>query len=416
MMRRGFKLGVCKTTAWDLLWLGPLTRTETDVQDAAARLGNPALRLRERLFWFHDGEELVQGISLASLSSAAATQCSASYPAARHDAAVIDLLAVFLLDPELKNERQWIDTLAEWIQVGESDEYWLALIDAETDGAFEPSASVEEIEELRKESLGLVADIIGSLARGAVARNDPATCQRALRILRAAHLPQELLSHLEEQIFGPLEEGFQALCDEVRRECSDKIKKDKESALANHVVCEAAVTRFEREVEPQLRRLLTLAGVQSDVARRAREVGANCLHGLAIDYTWADKFHRAEALLLKAYELATSGEIKSSERPREPHWIKAERLAGGSVAATRIQESLENVAPGARQERLWKNLKPVEHAPSLFTWNGLGLRIYGKSEEDPDLGSYMTTYYFVVFFLPLIPICRYRVIDAGGDS
>src|SRR5713226_3198309 len=65
MMRRGFKLGVCKTTAWDLLWLGPLTRAETDVQDAAARLGNPALRLRERLFWFHDGEELVSGISLA---------------------------------------------------------------------------------------------------------------------------------------------------------------------------------------------------------------------------------------------------------------------------------------------------------------------------------------------------------------
>src|SRR5262249_58593543 len=55
-------------------------------------------------------------------------------------------------------------------------------------------------------------------------------------------------------------------------------------------------------------------------------------------------------------------------------------------------------------------------APSLWTMNGFGFRLYGKTQVDPATGSYMTTYYFVALFIPLIPICRYRVKDAGNNS
>jgi len=49
-LRRAFKLGAAKTTAWDLPWLGVLNRTESDIQDAVGRLTNPIQRLQKRLF------------------------------------------------------------------------------------------------------------------------------------------------------------------------------------------------------------------------------------------------------------------------------------------------------------------------------------------------------------------------------
>lgn len=414
-MRRAFKLGVYKTTPWDLSWVGPLGRTETDIQGAISRLLDPVLRIHDRLFWFHDGEDLVGSIKSDSLPAVASLWHSASSPTASHDAAAMDLLTAMLLDPELKDEKQWSKALAAWSGLVESDDYWSALIVSEKE-AFEPSALVTEIEQLRKQALGLVADIVGSVARGALARDDYGTCHRALRILREGHLPEDVVFVLEDEIFGPLEENLETICGNVRREGGDNIKKDRESALANHAVCEKAIDRFEREIEPQFKRLLLLSRADSDVAQRIREVAASCLYGLAIDCTWADKFRRAEDLLIKAYELATSvgGEpvthLSGDERS------ESQTSRGESVVATRIRESLDNVARGAKQERLYKDLKPIKGAPSLRTFNGFGFRLYGKSEIDLDTGSYMSTYYFVALFIPVIPICRYRVVDAGANS
>ena len=52
----------------------------------------------------------------------------------------------------------------------------------------------------------------------------------------------------------------------------------------------------------------------------------------------------------------------------------------------------------------------VHSAPPLYTINGCGLTIYGNSDPDLETGSHVATYYFVLLFLPLLPICRYRVI------
>ena len=53
--------------------------------------------------------------------------------------------------------------------------------------------------------------------------------------------------------------------------------------------------------------------------------------------------------------------------------------------------------------------------PDLSPINTFGFKLYGKSDEDAETGSYMTTQYFVVLFFPLFPIARYRVIS-DGDS
>ena len=41
--------------------------------------------------------------------------------------------------------------------------------------------------------------------------------------------------------------------------------------------------------------------------------------------------------------------------------------------------------------------------------------MYGETDRDPEDGTYITTYYFVVLFIPIIPIARYRVLAAGNS-
>ncbi|GEO42600.1 hypothetical protein SAE02_67480 [Skermanella aerolata] len=74
----------------------------------------------------------------------------------------------------------------------------------------------------------------------------------------------------------------------------------------------------------------------------------------------------------------------------------------------------ENLSTARQNHRLFGNLAPIDSAPSLRTINGFGFAAYGNTDYDQNSGSYMATYYFVALFLPLFPICRYRVISTGN--
>jgi hypothetical protein len=88
---------------------------------------------------------------------------------------------------------------------------------------------------------------------------------------------------------------------------------------------------------------------------------------------------------------------------------KAGQLASDSDLTERIRGNLEIVR--SNDESLG-DLEPIQSAPSLSTINGVGFKLYGSTGPKRD-GSVMATYYFVVLFIPLFPICRYRVITDG---
>ena len=71
---------------------------------------------------------------------------------------------------------------------------------------------------------------------------------------------------------------------------------------------------------------------------------------------------------------------------------------------------------GHMTTHLDEDLEPVRKAPTLFTINTFGFKLYGKSDYDHETDSFMTTHYFVVLMLPLFPIARYRVISEDGVS
>ena len=87
------------------------------------------------------------------------------------------------------------------------------------------------------------------------------------------------------------------------------------------------------------------------------------------------------------------------------------RIAASADLKEDIAKNLHTVQQNAN---VFGNLKPISSAPSLSTTNGIGFTLYGATDHDPQTGSYLSTYYFVFFAIPVFPIRRYRVIPTAG--
>src|SRR4051794_33371998 len=61
-------------------------------------------------------------------------------------------------------------------------------------------------------------------------------------------------------------------------------------------------------------------------------------------------------------------------------------------------------------------IQPLNGAPSMMTYNGIGARPYGSAEPDPNDGSHIITLYLVVLFVPVYPFSAYlvRPVSSGG--
>ena len=70
----------------------------------------------------------------------------------------------------------------------------------------------------------------------------------------------------------------------------------------------------------------------------------------------------------------------------------------------------------AEQEEIWRDFTPVQDNPGLTTINGIGGMVYGRTPFAGDPEWYLTTYYFVLLFIPVFPIRRYLVKDAPGGG
>jgi hypothetical protein len=61
-------------------------------------------------------------------------------------------------------------------------------------------------------------------------------------------------------------------------------------------------------------------------------------------------------------------------------------------------------------------LKAITTVPRMFTYNGIGTSMYGRSDLDVNDGSYVATLYLVVLFIPIFPIASYLVRDGQGSG
>jgi hypothetical protein len=77
------------------------------------------------------------------------------------------------------------------------------------------------------------------------------------------------------------------------------------------------------------------------------------------------------------------------------------------------KSSSDALAMAANAEQ--KAPRPLKGAsPSLWTYNGIGVGFSGSRDRWSD-GSYATTHCFKIFYIPIIPLSAYRVMD-GEES
>jgi hypothetical protein len=157
---------------------------------------------------------------------------------------------------------------------------------------------------------------------------------------------------------------------------AENVEKNPYSAAeeAQHVISEA----------PHLILKLSSANVPDEIVLRGKDQIALSLDFCAVSYgNKTDKWKPSVKILEEALKYATSQEVKS-----------------------RIEKNLSIVKKNEKME----NLSPISSAPSLSTFYGIGFRLYGSTDTDQETGSYLSTYYFTILFIPVFPICRYRVI------
>jgi len=171
-----------------------------------------------------------------------------------------------------------------------------------------------------------------------------------------------------------------------------------------HTLCQEAAGSAERhplDADNQGQRIITNAPGLLTVAERS---------GAPIDLINEAKDHIAFAICACAVEC---GNKTAKWRPCQVLLDAANIFAVGPQAKERVTKNLEIVR---RNVRIYGGLEPIDSAPSLYTFNGCGVTLYGNTDHDRESGSYMATYYFVLIGIPIFPICRYRVIPTGANS
>lgn len=124
-------------------------------------------------------------------------------------------------------------------------------------------------------------------------------------------------------------------------------------------------------------------------------------------------------------DVATTDDLRSEIRGAENDRENFERL---SRARREIYESprksraqlkaiiKESGAPGLRDaaKAALALPKPVTSAPTLFTFNSVGLGLYGS--RDPIGNTVIKTHAICALFIPIIPLSAYRVQECDDDS
>ena len=379
-MRRAVTLGLAGTTEADLPALGQVPRTEADIRAAVGRLANPLQRLSDRLLWFYNPPQ--SGVPTADVA----------VDPAGHDQALCDLFSAFQTTLDDSGVAAWVRALRDWHAVICDDGYWSLALTHEEQGGFEPAAIFSEVEAVRADAVRLAAEPLILAGRAALAADERASVRRILVALEGLADTGPWASAAIEDIASPAVERFKALCQAAHEKYGSRIVREQDAGERNKSACQASLENFRGEIQPALDRLTRLLPQDHDLSQRVREDAAIYLSGIATDYTWADDF-------------------VSSEKLQE----EALTIARNTYGAVRIEERLSQVRGAARKQRVFGTLKPIASAPSLRTINGFGFKLYGRSDDDPETNSYVTTYYFVALFIPVFPIARYRIIDVGGN-
>ncbi len=339
-LHRAATVGIQQRSPWNLEWYGTVPQDGASISDALGKLGNPHQRLRERFFWIGQSETFVKYIGIQRLHASIEALAGSYSPQSQHDAAVLALISCFSTDANIEDPEPWKTMLRMWINAVISDDFWSAFLDDEESGGFQPSATYEDFDQLRANSLKLVTQPIAELARDAVSRADLERCRRASQLIHAAGFPSDVVSTAEEDVLGPYEDALSRISKGIKTRCWNDVRQDRSSTVLNRQPCSIAVSRCKEELEPKYSEFIAMAGIDSAAGIRATQDYAEFLASLGNALTWAAQWIEAESMLTEARD----------------------HLASDNPARERIEIILHNVAGSAAQQRFQAQFDKGKHS------------------------------------------------------
>ncbi|MDI1450960.1 hypothetical protein [Polyangium sp. 6x1] len=124
----------------------------------------------------------------------------------------------------------------------------------------------------------------------------------------------------------------------------------------------------------------------------------------------------AQAPEMRAELEAAAEELPVFARLTHARWLQRAgqfKRADRALAQARRQVKSRGLRDALREAE--NAPRPLERAPTLFTLNGIGFRLYGERDVWPD-GSYVATYFFCFVFIPVVPVAAYRVRQVDSTS
>ena len=213
---------------------------------------------------------------------------------------------------------------------------------------------------------------------------------------------KSLLPHLEE-ILGL------ARNDSLVSQIQESLKVVRENA--DFVQVEPLFARIQAIMDSNESLATKFALLQSDVVLNVRDAEAR----LSED---SETFENLSNMLAGALR-SLSVDLHNDEEDfvfAHSAIVLAREFAIDAELRKKIEADLLTVREHAEHAEIMRGLKPIKKAPDLGTINSIGLTLYGRSDFEPKMNSYLTTLYFVFLAIPLFPVGRYRVINAGNNT
>jgi hypothetical protein len=412
-------------------FLPPLTLSRETVLEAVHRLENESTRLCEELFWVHglQGKIDLNGANtddiLAGLRSQTDSNTTKGAIAQHNVAVILTCLAV-----ESKSGKcldYWKDALKYWTSTTRNSIFWQFLEDRSPLLESDSTACAQ----LKQDVGSVLSEAIGEEIWSSIRDRD---FRHVASIVGAVSehtdwLPiDDELTNLARQVSADASSRAGAVIDQL-----GNIQEDADKSVVRRLLTDAEKDfhNLTQEIDP----IFDCFG--KSISADWPNTKATVLEKLSIAYfNHLDDNDEALRLVVEATNCATDPDLKSrlvddwrhvqqsimiAEAVKlmeaGQHAEAEQKLSGALPLATETQKNvILDLQQVCRRARVFKDVDGSKKSPTLYTLNGIGATFYGHRNYDKETNSYVTTHWFTILFVPIIPIAAYRVSSAGSNS
>jgi hypothetical protein len=400
-------------------------RFEDAVKDAVQRLTSPKKQIKEYFFWFNIADEIdQQAVGILRMKKPEDAVLVWEHHAQGDSTKALfykknlALLYCLLLFKE-ENHHYLKASLEIWKELTSSKKFWSAFskIYKLND---ELNTSEETIVEFERNTISYIADLYTEIA-GVRKNNKYVSEFSAAFNTKGEKTSKDLLN----PIFNEMTVAIEKL-EKLKVSEDGVFHKDKSAVLKENVSI----------IQSCCNKLLELGLYDDSQSKLIRDRAAAALRSVSIDLNnnlnetsvalglakIADQISGTESFKNKIKQDLKQIEENDAHKSKEAKFsvildpIINDFKSGNSEKALRvINEYIYNDSTDPElkknlkeikdviEERVTKSGAPISKAPSLFTLNGVGSKIYGD------------TLYFVVLFIPVFPIARYKLTSQGNS-